>query len=463
MKRFSKSLALTLLLSVFITTGQGCGGGTSVATQEKVELEYWRVFDDADSFDGIIEAYRASHPNVRINYKKLRFDEYEEELVRALAEDRGPDVFSIHNTWLPAYKDLLLPMPASVTVSEQETQGTLRKEVVVVEKEKPTMSQRELKSAFVEQVPKDVVMEYQPDPEIAAEDSIFGLPLSLDSLALFYNKDLLDAAGIATPPANWEEFQDDVELLTQYDDKGEIVQSGAAIGTAENIERSTDILSLLMIQNGTQMTDDQGRVAFQTIPDGTPQDIFPSLDAVEFYTDFSDPTKKVYTWNDSMSGSFEEFTAGKTAFFFGYSYHLPLIRTAAPKLNFAVGAMPQITNGKVANYANYWVEGVSKTTEYPDWAWDFVIFAASEEQVSSYLDTANKPTALRNLLNTQLEDEDLGTFATQALTAESWYHGLDATAAEEALRDLISAIAANPEDPEKVIGSTARIVQQTYE
>ena len=37
-----------------------------------------------------------------------------------------------------------------------------------------------------------------------------------------------------------------------------IIQSAAAIGTTDNVERSTDILGVLMMQNGTQMTDENG-------------------------------------------------------------------------------------------------------------------------------------------------------------------------------------------------------------
>ncbi len=217
-----------------------------------------------------------------------------------------------------------------------------------------------------------------------------------------------------------------------------------------------------MIQNGTQMTDDHGRVSFHLIPDGTPSEVFPGVDAVEFYTDFSDPTKKSYSWNASMPTSFEAFTTGKTAFFFGYSYHLPLIRTSAPKLNFAISIMPQIADGKTANFANYWIETVSKDSKSSDWAWDFLAFATSQEYVSSYLTNANKPTALRNLINTQLENEDLSAFATQVLTAESWYHGMDASATNEALEDFITSIAANPEKPDKVIVDVAKKVMQTY-
>lgn len=449
-------------LIALLTTGAGCGGSTSTAL-EKVDLEIWRVFDDDNTFDAIIDAYRASHPNVKINYREWRFDEYEDELVRAIAEGRGPDIFSLHNTWMHEYQDLMLPMPETVTTQVQEQRGTVRKEIVTVEREEETMSIRELSSSFVEQVEKDVVLDYQPDDSVEPEKKIYGLPLAMDSLALFYNKDLLDAAGIAQPPASWSEFQDDVIELTTFDTDGEVEQSGAALGTSRNIERSVDIVSLLMMQNGTDMTDERGRVTFNEIGSDVPDDLYPSYDAVAFYTDFANPTKAVYTWNDSFSSSYEAFANGETAFFIGYSYHIPLIRTAAPKLNFAVTKIPQIEGGRAVNFANYWVEAVSGQSEFPDWAWDFILFAADEENVTSYLEEAQKPTALRALISSQLDDEWLGPFAAQVLTAESWYQGYDADAADEAIKDLIDEVLAGVEDPQDSMNAAASRVKQTYE
>lgn len=462
MKRLPKFFAIFFIL---ILTGQGCfgGGGGNATAQKSVELNIWRVFDDDDTFDGIIAAYRASHPNVKINYRELRFNEYEKELVSAFAEDRAPDIFSIHNNKIGEFQSLMLPMPATVTITQQEQRGTVRKEVVVVTTEKKTISQRELKQRFVEQVPKDVIRSYQPNVKIDAEERIFGLPLSVDTLAMFYNKDLLNAAGIATPPTSWTDLQEAVIALTTYDESGEVLQSGAAMGESDNVERSTDILSLLMMQNGTEMTDERGRITFNQIPAVLDDlDIVPGIDATVFYTDFANPTKQVYTWNDSFPSSFEAFANGDTAFFFGYSYHIPLLRTTAPKLNFDIASVPQINGGREVNYANYWVEAVSKDTENPDWAWDFLQFATHEDNVPSYLTEANKPTALRSLISTQLDDEDLAVFAKQTLTAESWYLGIDANAMEEAMRNLIDDILAGPEKLIDPLNNAARKVSQTY-
>ncbi len=458
-----RTLSAFVLGSMVLTLGAGCSGGDARSELENVELTYWRVFDNDDAFDDIISSYTTMHPNVKIEYKKLRYDEYEDELLRAFAEGEGPDIFAIHNDAMGEFKDLMLPLPPSVTITYLETQGTLRKEVVSVEREETTLTQKQLKSNFIDVVAADVIMDYQPDPEVEAESRIFGLPLSVDTLALFANKDLLDAAGISTVPTTWEEFQDAVVLLTKYDDTGAIIQSGAALGTSRNVNRSTDILAALMMQNGTDMTDERGRVAFHTIPDDTPRDVFPGLDAVRFYTEFADPTKEVYTWNENFTSSFDAFAAGQTAFYLGYSYDIPLLRTAAPKLDFTVSKLPQIDGGKEVNFANYWVEAVSKDTEYPDWAWDFIQYAADKEQVTSYLNEAQKPTALRSLINGQLSDEDLGVFAEQLLLADSWYHGADVAAMEEAIKDLIDEILAGTDQPEESIEKAARVVSQTYE
>src|SRR3989344_3648494 len=73
--------------------------------------------------------------------------------------------------------------------------------------------------------------------------------------------DIFNSAGITRPPQNWEEFNSDVETITRLDGSGQITQSAAAIGTARNINRSTDLLSALMIQTGVKMTDTDNRSA----------------------------------------------------------------------------------------------------------------------------------------------------------------------------------------------------------
>jgi hypothetical protein len=77
------------------------------------------------------------------------------------------------------------------------------------------------------------------------------------------------------------------------------------------------------------------------------------------------------------------------------------------------------------------------------------------------LDASDKPTALRSLINTQLNDEVLGIFAAQVLTAESWYRGADADAMEKALNDFADSTLAGA-DPLETVGATTAIIRQTY-
>lgn len=453
-----RSLRFIILILLFAFIGSGCGGPTAAerAASAPVTIKIWRVFDDSSTFDNIMNAYRAIHPNVSFSYRELRYDEYEEELLRAFAEGTGPDIFSVHNTWMEKYKSLMEPMPSSVSIPYCETRGTIKKETVCTIEQEPTISQRTITNDYFDVVAKDVIRSYRKSEKSDLEDRIFGLPLGIDTLALYYNRDLLNAASIAEPPSTWDEFQDQVTTLTKLGSEDKVLQSGAAIGTSRNVERAFDILSVLMIQNGTQMTDSRGRATFGNDVDGT----FFGGQAVKFYTDFANPLKQVYTWNDDMDDSFDTFINGGAAFFFGYSYHYNLIKSANEKMNLGIAALPQIENGKTANYANYWIETVAKSTDHDDWAWDFIEFAASKERVTSYLSAAKKPTALRSLVSSQLDDDVLSVFSNQTFTSDSWYRGSDAAIAEEAFLDLIDAFLVG-EDQERALKDAQNKVNQT--
>jgi len=448
-----------LLLALLITSGAGCGGSSVAeeAANTPVKLTIWRVFDDDDTFRGLMDDYRAIHPNISFEYRELRFDEYEEELIRALAEGNGPDIFSIPNTWIGKYESLILPMPDTLTIPYTEVKGSIKKEEITTLVESATMSKRELETTFVDVVVDDVLRTYQPTLKDEPEEKIFALPLFVDTLALFYNKDLLDAAGIAQPAVDWETFQNDVAKMTLLGAGDEILQSGAALGTSANVDRSFDILSLLMMQNGTDMVNDRGDAAFA----GQGEEVNYGLDALYFYADFANPTKQVYCWNKDLPSSFDAFVSGQVAYFFGYSYHIPLVEAANSKLDFGVTTMPQIAGGRAVNYAHYWVETVSKDTRNANWAWDFILFATDADGVESYLEASGRPTALRALMGNQLEDEWLSPFVSQLLTSESWYKGDDVEVAEEAFADLIEAAVEGNEDVTRLIRDAQNQVNET--
>jgi len=428
-KKYSNFFNIFLVFVFLLTAGFGCKN-PGAAVEEKMKpitLNYWRVFDDQDAFTDIIAEYKLLHPNINIVYRKFRVEEYDQALLEALAEDRGPDIFSINQSDVRKYQAKLEPMPTEISMAYQYTKGTIKKEVAYEIRTKKSPSLREIKANFADTVYDNVVLDGQ----------VYGLPLSLETLVMFYNKDILNKSGIAQPPRDWKSFQEAVQKSTKFNATGQIIQAGTALGTGYNIERSFDIISILIMQNGATMTDGNGFAIFNQ---ATADKYFPGLEAIQFYLDFASPVKNVYSWNTDMPSSFEAFLSGKVAFMFGYNYHLPSIKARAPKLNLGLAPIPQINQDNQINYANYWIESISKKSANKNEAWDFALFATSREQVTTFLNNTDRPTALKELLNSQMDNENLYPTSVQTLTAKNWYRGKNQPAAEEAIKDMIEVL-----------------------
>jgi ABC-type glycerol-3-phosphate transport system substrate-binding protein len=218
----------------------------------------------------------------------------------------------------------------------------------------------------------------------------------------------------------------------------------------------------LMMQNGANIIDKNGNVVFAEQLKNGAQGYNPGIEALRFYVDFANPAKEVYSWNEKLEESQALFKANKLAMTFAYAYQLEAIRADAPKLNFGIAHFPQIENSaNKVNIANYWIETVSKKSKYKNEAWDFVQFITKADQAKSYLDKTGKPTALRSLVAGQVEDLTMGVFADQVLTARSWYRGQDATAAENAINEMIDQTVAAPSQIQEIVSRTLNKVQQT--
>lgn len=457
---FSRLLVGSLIFGLLLG-GAGCTKGPDAATVAALQpktLEIWAVIDDMDVYQPIIQAYASAHPQITINYKRLRQEEYESALLNAFAEDRGPDIFLIHNTWIGKYLSKLSPMPAYTQMAYRFAQGSSTNRTYTYElRNEKSLSLKDLKDQYPDAVATDVIRRINTAKEGAApliEDKIVGLPMSVDTLAMYVNKDLLNAAGIATMPDTWDKFQATIPRLVKVDSDGKILQAGTAMGLATNVERASDIISVLMMQNGSEMTSADGYPTFALMPESLSQtrEVTPGLQALQFYLDFANPGKSIYTWNADMPNSLDAFTQGRVAYFFGYSYHLPTIKARAPKLNLAIAKLPQIEGNPVSNYANYWVWTVSKKSKTPDIAWNFLNFMAQKDNEKLYLDLAKRPPAHKSLIDTYLEDEQMGVFASQILTSQSWYKGADPQAMEDALTAMIEdGLKAKTEDLNRVM------------
>ncbi len=466
MKKNLKLLLFVCIFVLFASAGCKCVPEEVTQKMQPITLNYWRVWDGPDTFNAIIEKYDKIHPFIHINYKLVRYSEYEQKLLEAFASDRPPDIFSIHNTWTRRYQNRgwIMPMPSKITMAYPTVKGKIKKEIVSELKTKISPNLNDIKENFVDVIYDDIVIKGKNPKTKKQETSIYGLPMAMDTLIMFVNRDLFNNAGITKIPKYWDkEFQQTVRKLTKQDNKGQIIQAGAALGGGRNIERSSDILAVLMMQNGTEMMNLNNTIVTF---DKTPKDFsfeskIPGEDALRFYTDFANPAKEVYTWNSTMDNSLDLFIRGKVAIMFGYSYLIQQVKAGNPKMNLVIARLPQIEGNDPVNFANYWVETVAAKSRHTDEAWDFVLFATEAEQATSYLEKTKKLTAIRRLVDFQKQDLEIGPYAEQVLTAKSWYKGNDSNTAEHIMQDTIEDVIKGKVDISEAIESAATRVQQT--
>src|SRR5690606_5991115 len=59
---------------------------------------------------------------------------------------------------------------------------------------------------------------------------VLGVPFLADPLVLYWNRDLLSAAGHANPPRYWDELYGMASALTRRSETGSLQRSGVALG-----------------------------------------------------------------------------------------------------------------------------------------------------------------------------------------------------------------------------------------
>ncbi|MEA3273223.1 MAG: extracellular solute-binding protein [Patescibacteria group bacterium] len=411
-------LAILTLGGLLFLGGCGC---KETPASKVAPLEIWGVWDDSDMIEKVISQYKKNNGQIsEIKYRKFTYDEYEDELIKAFAAGNGPDIFLAHHTWPVKHLDLMLSLEEAQSIYNKAVEGKsgCKKPPKLME---PLLTERQYREAFVNVAGADFIKSHH----------IYGMPLTVDTMALFYNEDLLANVGIAQPPTTWDEFKKDAERLTRVDEYNNIIQAGAAMGTADNVYRAGDILAMLMLQSGCSIVNPEtleSSVDVKTQSQDTGKLIWPAMTAMDFYTSFADGASPNYSWNSRMHHSVDAFIEGRVAMMINYTYAIETIKSKAPQLNFKVAGIPQIKEANPndkSTYANYWGYVVSRESaeiaNKPLEAWRFVKFLGGEEQVSAYTEITKQPASRKDVIQKQMEQPDLGIFAQQALIAESFF------------------------------------------
>jgi len=407
------SIIILVFILIFLGVIPGLKNKKEDITQIRTNLELWVINDKYLTYEKAIESFNKIYPNVRVNVRSFTNEkEYERTILNALAAGTGPDIFMIKNGTLLKELNKITPVPA-----DRYSLLSLRKQ-------------------FPQVVEEDFVYQNQ----------IYALPLSIDTLALFYNRTLFNQAGIVFPPETWEEFEALIPKLVKQDENKRIIQAAAAIGGSQkNIERASDILGLLMLQKDSNITEGD----------------WAGIEALRFYTKFANAASSFYTWDSAMPKAFNAFSQERTAMIFEYASVISLLKKQNPFLNFVVSPVPQFSQSqKLVSYPRYFGYTVAKKSRYPWLAWDFVInLTTNIDNAKNYIEQTGAPPALNVLINSKLNDPEIGVFARQALLAKSWSR-IDSQEADNILSDAIEFVVSSRGSPENAIRELKKRFEQ---
>lgn len=210
--------------------------------------------------------------------------------------------------------------------------------------------------------------------ELTYDNKVYGLPLTVDARALFYNKKFLAEKGITNPPATWAELRDAAKKLTVWNgDKLE--RSGMSM-------QDTGLFSMWIQQAGGQMlTDDGTKTAFNSEA---------GLDVLNFWKQLvnEDKVYKVGFENGLDKGT-DAFATGKVAMLYSGPWMLSTYKNYGKDLDFGIVPPPAGPKGnKGAGLGGFGLV-IPEGAKHKDEAWALMKWwLATPENAAMYCKTS---------------------------------------------------------------------------
>jgi len=376
-----------------------------------VSLEMWGVIDEPAVFTPLINSFQKNNPHISIHYIKKDPATYQNDLLKTFAANKAPDIFMLFGNWLPSYQGKIEPL-------------NLKKD-------------KDLNSLIISQTFPQVVQD-----DLVNNDFLLGIPLSIDTLALYYNKDIFDYYNIALPPQTWDEVVKLIPKLRKTNTKGQITRAAIALGTSNNIDWASDILSELMMQLGSSMIDKTyQKVTFDEPVIQNDSKIIPGEEALKYFIQFANPKSSLYTWNNSFPiNSVSAFSQGKTAMMIGYNQAQNAIQKEAPGLRYGIAPFPYLSgNEEKINYARTMNLVVFNRSSHSKEAWQFLKYLSQSNNSQYYFLQTKNPPARLDLISLAINDSQAGVFASQILTSRDWYQ-IDSQEISTIFNDMIESV-----------------------
>ena len=426
-------VVILLIATIILFLLKGTSGESSQNPEEQtsVTLTYWGLWEPPSVIQPLIDEFEAANPNIKIEYSQQTFSNYESRLFTRLqqatgTEEPAPDIFRIHNTWTPKYYLYLAPMPAEI------------------------MSAEEYQEKFYPTALNDFT---------AKNGNIYAIPLEIDGLMVFYNKQLLAGEGVTEPPEDWDSFFELARDLTKRDASGRIIQAGLAIGTSRNIMHSAEILAYMLALEDIQvMGQTRTQISLNT----------PRIQRVlETYTNFAKGDNAL--WSPTLRSDLEMFFAEDLAMMIAPSWRAFDIIQAAPSVEFNTAPLPQLlANEEDIYYATYWGDAVNRTSDSPLAAWKFIDFLAQKEQQMKLYSNASQIRAFGEPyslveLNSEMKGKPYVSAIAQMAPYMRSYPWGDEAVVNTAINTAITDIIENRSDVDSALKDAETTINATIE
>lgn len=365
----------------------------------------------------ILQEFNSANPTFIVRYVEKSADTFDQELLEALASGVGPDMFLLPDNLTFHYKNKILPIPyESFPVATFKNNFAGAGEVFLT------------------------------------SSGVLAFPITIDPLVMYYNRSVLDSNGITFPPTYWDELINMIPILTKKDEANKITKSAVALGQFSNVTHAKDIISALFMQAGNSIIAEKDGSFVSTLGEVGKYNL---ASVLQFYTDFADPLKSVYSWNRSFSNSEDTWSSENLAFYFGFASELKNLINKNPNQNFLSAPIPQIRNSN-SKLTSARVTGIaiSLFSKNRNTAITAAGLLTSGDFASSLATTLGVAPARRDLLSSRPPDSSSSVFSSNfyssALYARSWLDP-SSTDTDTIFKGMVENVLSNNMTPDSAI------------
>jgi len=345
-----------------------------------------------------------------VQYREINPASFDDEFVNAIAEGRSPDMIILVSDDVVKHRAKLLPIPFE------------------------TLSQRFLQDTYAD----GASVFYR-------NDGVYAIPLAVDPLVMYWNRDIFASNGLAQPPATWEAVVASAAPRTIIRDSNKnITQSGVAFGEYRNVFRAKDTLLLLALQSGSRLVQETERGYEVRLNENVESGTRPPLEAtLEFFTNFSNVNSPLYSWNRALPTDTQAFISGDLAMYFGRGSEVQGISNKNPNLNFDVAMVPQSGSASAARtFGTFYGFAIPRASGNRNGAYTAALKISSAKFADEFAVAYDMAPVRRDLISNGAENSFRAVIVQSALTARTWLDP-DPEASNDILMRMVEDVVSN--------------------